>query len=994
MLDLMRRFFIVISILVALLALAAGVGYVYVKQMLSKLPVENLEFSIAGFAYKHVRLDHLEFTYIDNTQEPALRAPVRLDDVFITWEWQAFRPNFQIIEVGQLQASLNQWPTLANEVVGELVETDAEDGFELEKWQLPDDWRITADIPHLLQIEQLSLDLPCAEQRCQYSGELYFESTNKERLIVPDEPQVTNLRLKLSPYQDFAEMEQLDLLINYEVAGELPSLAVNLHSPGHLQVVMTQHLDRSNRLRGEIEAQFEPSAVWISDHLSLWYPELEHSLPPALELFSDSVNIDLDIQAELPNTQLSRWQNELTGALQGSLELTNQVIIGVQSRLERGAEIQFSGDTTLTLLPDLYPNLRGYLTDSLGDSPGDTFYSYAAQLSEPVRGEFSWQFEFPPGTIPASWHRQADGQADFNLTPANWLQLDNIGRIRPQASGEVHFTAGQLAHLDLLAEGKFEATEMTDALAELGLQPGTLNWSVHAQSENQLDLNALPVLLELQSQGATDVSLDSRLLLNIDSDNGTLAAHSEHGLLSLRQAAMQIGDAQLTELTLRVPFTLQLSPELVLQLSSETPAAGSTSLRLPLQDDDIELPAVSLELANWIWRSDLGDAEGLSQSSFQSDIDLNADAVVAPGINAINWRWYGALQSQPLAPAPLANLDGRLTNSAGLVLRNQSDLAAENLVVDWQLTDIFWLAGNPIAGTLADWPELVSLERGRGRAAGQLTLPLDGSAPQLTATAALSDTAGIYDTIDFGGANADLELSTDFETLEVALSNASLQRIQFGLPMGPARFAFNYSASIDQLLAGQLELTDNQLSLLSGDIGIENRIYDLSRDEITLQVDITQLDLQQLLSEYPATDIHGQGLISGAIPIRWRAGQGFMVDDGRIHALAPGGVIQYRAERAQQLRETNQALRIVMDALDDFHYSVLEGGVSYNEDGTLELALSIEGQNPQLEGGRPVRLDITIAEDLPALLASLQLTNQLNNLIQERVQQRLIESLR
>lgn len=85
-------------------------------------------------------------------------------------------------------------------------------------------------------------------------------------------------------------------------------------------------------------------------------------------------------------------------------------------------------------------------------------------------------------------------------------------------------------------------------------------------------------------------------------------------------------------------------------------------------------------------------------------------------------------------------------------------------------------------------------------------------------------------------------------------------------------------------------------------------------------------------------------------------------------------------------------MKVVLDALNDFHYSVLASDVSYNNQGQLILTLNLQGSNPALEGGRAINLNINLEEDIPALITSLQLSSKISDKIKQRVQQRIQQS--
>ena len=84
-------------------------------------------------------------------------------------------------------------------------------------------------------------------------------------------------------------------------------------------------------------------------------------------------------------------------------------------------------------------------------------------------------------------------------------------------------------------------------------------------------------------------------------------------------------------------------------------------------------------------------------------------------------------------------------------------------------------------------------------------------------------------------------------------------------------------------------------------------------------------------------------------------------------------------------------MQLVTQSLEDFHFTTLNSQVNYDQQGTLSLAMRLEGQNPAIEQGRPIHFNINLQEDIPSLLASLQLTDKVNDIIKQRVQQRILQ---
>ena len=157
-----------------------------------------------------------------------------------------------------------------------------------------------------------------------------------------------------------------------------------------------------------------------------------------------------------------------------------------------------------------------------------------------------------------------------------------------------------------------------------------------------------------------------------------------------------------------------------------------------------------------------------------------------------------------------------------------------------------------------------------------------------------------------------------------------------------------------------------------------------TEDQITLQVE--GIDLTRILEIHPVEGLMGKGVIDGFLPLYWGP-EGFYVGGGHLEARNPGGMLRYGSSEAAALAQRNPTLKLVLDALADFHYNILRAGVEYQKDGTLNLALRLEGANPAFEGGRTILLDLNLEENIPALLASLQLGNRISDTIRKRIEE-------
>jgi hypothetical protein len=165
---------------------------------------------------------------------------------------------------------------------------------------------------------------------------------------------------------------------------------------------------------------------------------------------------------------------------------------------------------------------------------------------------------------------------------------------------------------------------------------------------------------------------------------------------------------------------------------------------------------------------------------------------------------------------------------------------------------------------------------------------------------------------------------------------------------------------------------------------------DLSQPTHHVLVEMEGLQLARLFEVYPAEGLAGHGTLDGRLPVSLTDGR-LTVEAGRLEAREPGGVLQYRSDKLREMGRANPGMRELALALDDFRYTVLSSDLDYGSDGVLILGLRLEGSNPALQRGRPVHLNVRLEEDIPALLASLQLSGQVSDIIQRRVQERLLQ---
>ncbi|MEQ1795653.1 MAG: YdbH domain-containing protein [Nitrospira sp.] len=186
-----------------------------------------------------------------------------------------------------------------------------------------------------------------------------------------------------------------------------------------------------------------------------------------------------------------------------------------------------------------------------------------------------------------------------------------------------------------------------------------------------------------------------------------------------------------------------------------------------------------------------------------------------------------------------------------------------------------------------------------------------------------------------------------------------------------------------------VDLRDIQGELFGGTMTSPGAHFDPAKPPARLTISLREIDLARVLAVEQQKGIEGAGLLNGTLPLTITA-TGVSVKDGMVEAQSPGGVIRYVAspDAGKLLAESDHSLKLVGQALNNFHYTVLRVGVQYHEDGLLQLAARLEGKNPDLKKTPPIHFNLTVQENIPALLKSLRLVQDIEASLEQRVRRR------
>ncbi|RXS44387.1 hypothetical protein EST55_02605 [Idiomarina sp. 29L] len=251
----------------------------------------------------------------------------------------------------------------------------------------------------------------------------------------------------------------------------------------------------------------------------------------------------------------------------------------------------------------------------------------------------------------------------------------------------------------------------------------------------------------------------------------------------------------------------------------------------------------------------------------------------------------------------------------------------------------------------------------------------------------LNNVSAIYDTTSVTNANLNANFTANSEHLNLQQADLSLATIQQGFTIGPVSAELAAKVPYKNQQNSTVTLKNHSIKALGGSVRIPEQIYDFS-EPLRIPVVFERINLGELMRQYPTNRIAIDGNVSGTIPLLWDSQQ-LTVEKGYLSAVAPGGHLKVDSSALRSAVGSNPSLKTLASVLEDFYYQELSSVVGYDKNGELTLELQLNGYNPAVENGRKVKLNVTLEEDLPALIKGIQLSNSVSDVIRKRIQQRV-----
>lgn len=207
------------------------------------------------------------------------------------------------------------------------------------------------------------------------------------------------------------------------------------------------------------------------------------------------------------------------------------------------------------------------------------------------------------------------------------------------------------------------------------------------------------------------------------------------------------------------------------------------------------------------------------------------------------------------------------------------------------------------------------------------------------------------------GLNGTVQLASLLPPMTRGVQTLSVRMLEAGIPLEDGKIAFELGRSGLKIVDAAWPFADGKLMLVSSGKGVT-----ASNAEFMLTVD--NVDLATLFEIVDVPGLRATGHIGGSVPIAIRNGDPVLLD-GAI-AAREEGIIVYRGAAADAA--STEQTKLLTDALQNFHYTELKGGLSGNANGDVTLLLNLRGANPDLYDGYPFAINVKLEGSLADIL--------------------------
>ncbi len=176
-------------------------------------------------------------------------------------------------------------------------------------------------------------------------------------------------------------------------------------------------------------------------------------------------------------------------------------------------------------------------------------------------------------------------------------------------------------------------------------------------------------------------------------------------------------------------------------------------------------------------------------------------------------------------------------------------------------------------------------------------------------------------------------------------------------------FAFNHSINVNKSV---LRINNISYSFAGGILSTSDIVYPIGTETaVNFIIQAKDVGANEILEKLLGDKLTISGNISGSLPIETSTNFAkISVKNGTLYATKPG-ILKISPEF---IPGNNPAVALVQNIVQNFHFSTLSFSVNTNKDGRIIVNMNIVGNNPDVENGRPVNMNVNLDGDILSLI--------------------------
>ncbi|MEK6686720.1 MAG: YdbH domain-containing protein [Pseudomonadota bacterium] len=238
----------------------------------------------------------------------------------------------------------------------------------------------------------------------------------------------------------------------------------------------------------------------------------------------------------------------------------------------------------------------------------------------------------------------------------------------------------------------------------------------------------------------------------------------------------------------------------------------------------------------------------------------------------------------------------------------------------------------------------------------------------------LQNVSFTHEAAKVNGLNATLNLSNLLPLNSRPQQIVTIRNIDPGIPLENLLVSYQIEGTDPPRIA----LEKAHFSMMDGLLSLEPTVIDPASVRSNLMIRVDGIDLADFFELIQIEGLTGSGHLNGHIPITVEDNQ-ITIKNSHLAAKAPG-ILRFKSEKAAQLlADAGEEMNLLLQAVQDFHYTELSLNLDKSATHDLIAKLSLLGNNPNVKDGQIFRLNIKLESNIDKILQPIHQGYSLSN---------------